>query len=226
MAFSLGFSVRHGDFLHAALVTSILLLLLTGSRRYTLIGLLTGLCLWVRPDGLTLAPLALLILTFAPPGSGERSRAILGYTLGLAALLLPYIVFNLWLAGTPFPNTFYAKQAEYAGWQSRSVFDRLGSGLLQVSTGPALLLWPAFGIQLAHTARSRKRRDARSICLESLVHGNVRPASSSVSTRTVPDSRHAHTAGYGRPGSGAFSREEMAWPATLGVLVGVERWNS
>mgnify|MGYP002065813951 CR=1 FL=1 len=30
---------------------------------------------------------------------------------GLAALVVPYVVFNLVVSGQPFPNTFYAKQA-------------------------------------------------------------------------------------------------------------------
>jgi hypothetical protein len=36
-----------------------------------------------------------------------------GLTIGLLALLLPYVAFHLYLTGLPFPNTFYAKQAEY-----------------------------------------------------------------------------------------------------------------
>ena len=49
--------------LDALLLTSVLALLMTGSRRYLTMGLLTGLSVWVRPDGLTLlAPVILTIL--------------------------------------------------------------------------------------------------------------------------------------------------------------------
>ncbi len=140
--------------LHGVLLTIVLLMLLSGSRRYAAMGLLTALSIWVRPDGLTLAPVALLILGFSAPGSEERHQALSSYMFGLAALLVPYLLFNLWLAGTPFPNTFYAKQAEYVGWQSRPVVERLGSAVLQVSAGPAILLWPALGIQVFRAVKS------------------------------------------------------------------------
>ncbi len=141
--------------LHGVLLTTVLLMLLSGSRRYAAMGLLTAISIWVRPDGLTLAPLALLILGFSAPGKDERLRALSSYLLGFAALLLPYLVFNLRLAGTPFPNTFYAKQAEYVGWQSRSILERLVSAVLQVSAGPAVLLWPALLIQAFRAVKSR-----------------------------------------------------------------------
>jgi hypothetical protein len=141
--------------LHAALITGLMLMLITGSRRHTAMGLLTGLCIWVRPDGLTIVPAVILVLGLKQSCGDMRVRALLAYTLGLGALLLPYFVFHLVLAGNPFPNTFYAKQAEYAGWQSRTIVSRLGSGLLQVSTSPALLLWPALGIQLARAVKER-----------------------------------------------------------------------
>ncbi|MFN8453591.1 MAG: hypothetical protein U0401_02790 [Anaerolineae bacterium] len=38
---------------------------------------------------------------------------LLSLGLGVILLLTPYIAFHLWNTGQPFPNTFYAKQAEY-----------------------------------------------------------------------------------------------------------------
>src|SRR5512138_3996890 len=40
--------------LQALLVTAVLAMLMTGTRRYLALGLLTGVSVWVRPDGLTL----------------------------------------------------------------------------------------------------------------------------------------------------------------------------
>jgi hypothetical protein len=119
-------------------------------------GLLTGLCVWVRPDALTIVPIALLLLGLRPQTTVERLRAALAYILGLGALLLPYLLLNLALSGTPLPNTFYAKQAEYAGWQGRSMAYRIGAAILQVSSGSFFLLWPALGIQVALAVRTRR----------------------------------------------------------------------
>lgn len=40
------------------------------------------------------------------------------------------------------PNTFYAKQAEYAAWQTQPLIYRLGVLLIQVFTGPSIILLP------------------------------------------------------------------------------------
>lgn len=135
--------------LHALLLTVVLVLLMTGSRRYLVIGLLTGLSVWVRPDGLTLAGPVVLAILLVERTPRERGRAVARYLIGLGATFLPYLVFNLWLSGTPMPNTFYAKQAEYAAWQARPVYQRAGELALQLLTGPALLLLPggiAYGV--------------------------------------------------------------------------------
>jgi hypothetical protein len=135
--------------LHAVLLTAVLVLLMTDSRRYLMIGLLTGLSVWVRPDGLTLIGPALLAILLAPAMPRERGQALARYLIGLGAILLPYLVFNLRLSGTPMPNTFYAKQAEYAAWQARPVYQRAAELAIQLLTGPALFLVPgalAYGL--------------------------------------------------------------------------------
>ena len=50
--------------LHALLILAVLAGLMTGSRRYLTLGLLTGLSVWVRPDGLTLLGPVLLTILF------------------------------------------------------------------------------------------------------------------------------------------------------------------
>jgi hypothetical protein len=136
--------------LHALLVTTVLSMLMGGSRRFMTLGLLAGLSVWVRPDGLTLlGPIAVYALAGQRPVLSEdevsrmkRWRNLSQFLIGFASLFVPYLLFNLVLAGTPMPNTFYAKQAEYAAWQARPFLSRLGDLSLQFLAGPSLALLP------------------------------------------------------------------------------------
>lgn len=146
--------------LQAVIATFILTLVMTGSRRYVGLGLLTGLSTWVRPDGLTLAAPAIAGIVVLAITPREKGKALLLYLIGAGALILPYLALNLSLSGNPLPNTFYAKQAEYAAWQSRPFVYRLSELLLQLLTGPAVLLVPGF---IAWSARSIRQRDWRTL---------------------------------------------------------------
>jgi hypothetical protein len=129
--------------LHALLITVVLGMLISGSRRFMTLGLLAGLSVWVRPDGITLlGP----VVVHALAGKGtvkKRWRELSLFLIGFASLFIPYMLFNLILAGTPMPNTFYAKQAEYALWQASPILSRIGEMSLQFLSGPSLVLLPA-----------------------------------------------------------------------------------
>jgi len=142
--------------LHALLVTLVLGMLMTGSRRFMALGLLAGLSVWVRPDGITLlGPIAVHAL--AGRGSGRKRWLDLSLSLiGFASLFAPYLLFNLILDGSPMPNTFYAKQAEYAAWQARPLMARLGQLTLQFLAGPSLVLFPG---SIAWNVISLRKRD-------------------------------------------------------------------
>ncbi|MFZ5822706.1 MAG: hypothetical protein ACOYYJ_22670 [Chloroflexota bacterium] len=142
--------------LHAFLITMTLGMLMTGSRRFMTLGLLAGLSVWVRPDGITLVgPVAV----YALAGSGSvrmRLRDLGLFALGFAALFVPYLLFNLVLAGTPMPNTFYAKQAEYAAWQAKPFLERFGQLTLQFLAGASLALLPG---AVGWTGATLRKRD-------------------------------------------------------------------
>jgi hypothetical protein len=88
-----------------------------------------------------LGPIAVYAL--AGGGSGTKRWRDFGlFIIGFATLFVPYLLFNLVLAGTPMPNTFYAKQAEYAAWQARPFPARFGELSLQFFAGPGLALLP------------------------------------------------------------------------------------
>jgi arabinofuranosyltransferase len=81
-------------------------------RNQLLLGLLCGLLVLTRPEGLLLVGLVLI----AQRGWARRATwTSLAWTLATMMILLaPWLAFNWRASGTPFPNTFYAKQLEYA----------------------------------------------------------------------------------------------------------------
>jgi hypothetical protein len=141
--------------LHALILTVVLTGLMTGSRRYLALGLLTGLSVWVRPDGLTLLGPVILTILLNEKDMRARLRGLGHFLIGFGALFLLYLLFNLVLGGTPMPNTFYAKQAEYAAWQARPLLGRLGEMSLQLLIGPSIFLLPG---TIAWAVVSIKRR--------------------------------------------------------------------
>jgi hypothetical protein len=141
--------------LHGLIATIVLSALMMNSRRYLTLGLLTGLSVWVRPDGLTLlGPLVLAVL-LNEKDTPTRLRGLLRVILGFGGIFLIYLFFNLLIGGTPMPNTFYAKQAEYAVWQDLALSRRLGELFVQLLVGPSFLLIPGI---IIWTVRSFQKR--------------------------------------------------------------------
>jgi len=62
--------------------------------------------------------------------------------VAMAAVLSPYVAFNLRTSGTIFPNTFYAKQAEYQ--TELAIWTRLWRVLSPTLVGAQALLLPGF----------------------------------------------------------------------------------
>lgn len=127
--------------LFAWLILWVLAELLEGRRRWLLVGLVIGGAMWVRPDGITLLGPALLILWASEPGWQARGRALARLAVGAVTTILPYLLFNQMLAGSWWPNTFFAKQAEYAILRQVPLWRRLVSlyGLPLVGAGALLL---------------------------------------------------------------------------------------
>jgi hypothetical protein len=141
--------------LHILLVFLVVNFILSGSRRYLAAGIVTGLSVWVRPDGLTLlGPLVLAIL-LEKSSLSVRLRGLLSLVVGFGIFFLPYLFFNLVISGTPMPNTFYAKQAEYVSWQALSLGERGGLLALQFFLGVSLILIPGFVLKVFRALRQR-----------------------------------------------------------------------
>ncbi len=142
--------------LHALIIFSLLFLLIKQSSKWLLMGILAGVSVWVRPDGVTLLGPVIFTALFSLSTWKIRTRAIFSTIFGFAVFIFPYLLFNLVVAGTALPTTFYAKQAEYAAWQASPILLRVGTALLQVFTGPGLILLPGALIAAVWTIRRKK----------------------------------------------------------------------
>jgi hypothetical protein len=92
--------------LHGLIVTTVLILLMTNSPRYLTLGLLAGVSVWVRPDGLTLLAPILLVIVLNEQETPAKLKASLRCLIGFGSIFLFYLVFNLIVGETPMPNTF------------------------------------------------------------------------------------------------------------------------
>jgi 4-amino-4-deoxy-L-arabinose transferase-like glycosyltransferase len=110
----------------------------------TSMGLLCGLLVLTRPEGLLLVGLVLLA-QIAQRGWARRvTWTSLAWTLAAMAILLaPWLAFNWRASGTLLPNTFYAKQREYASILARVPFaQRLAQVFFTPFIGAQVLLIP------------------------------------------------------------------------------------
>ena len=149
LAWHLTWSATSGmeTLLHGLIILIVLGMLMENSRQYMTLGLLAGLSVWVRPDGLTLLGPILLTAFLQNETYRSRGSALLKFFIGFGILFFFYLLFNLALSGSPMPNTFYAKQAEYAEYlQSMSLADRLTDYILPLVASPFVVLVPGLVI--------------------------------------------------------------------------------
>lgn len=123
------------------------------ARQSGWLGLVLGASLFVRPDGLLLVP---LVLARQLLGSRRSLAAVARTALVFALILGLYLLFNQWLAESPWPNTFYAKQAEYALLRAGPLPRRLVQVGVQPLVGAQALLLP--GLVWVALAALRERR--------------------------------------------------------------------
>ena len=141
--------------LFALLVLLVLAWLINSKKNWFGIGLLIGLSLWIRPDGITFIGPAAFTLFFVETTWKKRVTASLLLILGILALVLPYLALNNFLSGTIWPNTFFAKQAEYAIHKQLPLGRRFATQFSLLLIGAGALLLPGFGITLYRASQKR-----------------------------------------------------------------------
>ncbi|MFQ5575378.1 MAG: hypothetical protein ACE5G8_00140 [Anaerolineae bacterium] len=125
------------------------------------LGLVGGLLALVRPEGVGL--LGLVGLDMCLPAIAARRRPLGRTAARLAALgagallpLMPYLAFNLSTSGLLLPNTFYAKQHEYAILLSQVNPLQRWLGVVGVTLiGGQVLLLPGLAVGLARAVKER-----------------------------------------------------------------------
>lgn len=139
------------------------------------IGMLIGLGAWVRPDEITLLGPTLWIALFRlwgeeRPGAevegrgpermrldiGGMARRSLMILAGMLVFFVPYLMFNRLLAGAWWPNTFFAKQAEYAQLRQAPLVQRFLAQVGLPLVGAGVILLPGFVFLLARGLRERR----------------------------------------------------------------------
>jgi len=108
------------------------------------LGALAGISVWFRPDGITLmGPIGLVVLLKKVEWK-EKLRIAIILLVGFGSVFLPYLIFNRSFAGAWWPNTYYAKQAEYASLQELPYWLRLVTEFRLPLVGAGVILVPGF----------------------------------------------------------------------------------
>jgi hypothetical protein len=130
--------------LYAAMILFVFWQLEEKSGNWLFKGLLAGGIVWLRPDGLTLLGPIAYVAFFNEETYAKKLRAIALVLGGFFLGFLPYLVFNHFLAGSWWPNTFFAKQAEYAIRLEAPILSRIFLLAKLPVVGAGVLLLPGF----------------------------------------------------------------------------------
>jgi hypothetical protein len=120
------------------------------------LGILAGLSVSLRPDGVTLLAAFIFALVLSKRKIGVKLRIGIYLVFGFLVVFLPYLIFNFSLSGNWWPNTFFAKQAEYAILREAAFLIRYLYEFRVPLVGVGVMLLPGF---IWMIVRSLLRRD-------------------------------------------------------------------
>jgi len=125
-------------------------------RPWFSIGALIGISVWLRPDGITLLGPALASILISSCANHNKIRTVSAMLLGFSLVFIPYLLFNRIIANAWWPNTFYAKQAEYAILQNIPLLNRfLDIGFMPL-IGVGIILLPGMVILLKNAVEEKQ----------------------------------------------------------------------
>ncbi len=141
----LGWAAASGmeTILFALSIVLMFYLLRTGKNSW-LVGAVIGISVWIRPDGVTLLGPALFQVVFEGKTCRERLIRAGEVFIPAGVLCAGYLAFNQAISHTWLPNTFFAKQMEYAAFQQSPILERIFSLLTLPLIGAGLFLLPGF----------------------------------------------------------------------------------
>ncbi len=121
------------------------------------IGIIIGLAVWVRPEGITLIGPAGLMIIYQNYKNPKSLLINLTKLLGsLIIILLPYLYFNYSLSGSVWPNTLLAKQIEYQNYLKINPLLRFIRLFAVILVGSNLFLLPGFIYGLLSAIKTKK----------------------------------------------------------------------
>ncbi|HVN54223.1 MAG TPA: hypothetical protein VMT46_07825 [Anaerolineaceae bacterium] len=139
----------------ALIVTLVLLGLAQEKPNFLFLCLLIGVGVWIRPDLITLAgPIVLGGLFQIFSGRLSWHKFCLAWVPFLGGLI-PYLLFNHFLSGQVWPNTLYAKQAEYAALQQIPFPSRFLSEIELPLVGVGVILLPGWAAWVVNCIQRR-----------------------------------------------------------------------
>ncbi len=138
------------------IIAGVLFALNSSQPRWFLLGLIVGATVWIRPDGLTLMGPVLMAIILSQAGVRQKLQHSVEAAGGFAVIFLPYLLFNRLLSGSIWPNTFYAKQAEYGVYQQIPLLIRYLNEIKLPLIGVGAILLPGF---IAYAWAAARRMD-------------------------------------------------------------------
>lgn len=111
-------------------------------RKGLLLGLWGGGLMLARPEGVLTAAVAGLAGLAARGSMRRRVTWAAAALAGLALVVGPFLAFNVAVSGAPLPNTFYAKQTEYALLWAQPFLRRFAAQAGVTLVGAQILLIP------------------------------------------------------------------------------------